>query len=448
MKNACLLGMLIYCCTLSAQQKSTAFIGIDTDIVDLDKQAYLYDSIQEELFFDGQRFIETDVIGFKTLHLGLIQIPVHIEPGDDFDFVVLNDLLLKNAYFNGNQGAVKNNYIYSKYHFLKELELKPDFKNANEAVVTARIVHVKDSMLQVAKNLALSDQFIKDEQFFWDAYQMYHSVFHGVLRAPVYSPLEVVPVSEMRVSGQDFLNEYYFDIPYYKVLGYHYHIQKLHEAIGASEKRNVLRGLENSSHIFAMLEWMESQIYHRNPQAAMYRNLLINYTDNYDILENITTVKNIHDKKPVGSLFPPVYLKDTFDDVKLYKDFGQRRVALFLYSKTDGNLLENIALWNQFCLDSKNKFAHFVTICIDNDMGTINFEDIVKDNVYGAHFAVKRSTGQALLYDIGQFVIPAVLTIESNKSISNFNTLPNMFNSNVFFDNKSAFGLLPKLGGF
>ena len=105
MKNACLLCIILFCWLLSAQKTTTAFIGIDTDINDLSAQAYLYDSVQEKLFFNGQRFIETDAIGFKTLYLGPVEIPVHIEPGDDFDFVLLNDLTLKNAYFNGNQGA-------------------------------------------------------------------------------------------------------------------------------------------------------------------------------------------------------------------------------------------------------------------------------------------------------------------------------------------------------
>lgn len=448
MKNAFFLCMVLFYCSLSAQKTTTAFIGIDTDITDLNTQSYLYDSVQEKLFFDGQRFIETDVIGFKTLHLGPVEIPVHIEPGDDFDFVLLNDLTLKNAYFNGNQGAVKNNYIFTKHSFLKELELHPDFINANEAVVSARIGVVKDSMLQVAKNLALTDQFMKDEQFFWEAYEMYHSIFHNVLRSPVYSPLEVIPVSEMRMSGQNFLNEYYADIPYYNVLGYHYYIQKLNKAIGISDKRAVLRELNYSSHIYAVLEWIESQIYYRNPQSAIYSNLLYSYTEDIDIAQNVNIVRSIHDKKPVGTMFPQVYLKDTFDDVKLYKNFGERRVALLLYGKADSKLQENFALWNQFCLNSKEQYGHFVTICIDEDAGTEKFTDIVQNKVYGAHFAVNSSTGESLLYELGQFIIPAVLTIDATNKISNFNTVPNIFNSNVFFDNENAHRLLPKLGGF
>jgi len=432
-----------------AQKRSKAIVGIVTDVETIYDDAYIFESGIEKNHFNGNAFIETESVGFKYFYISDLEIPVHIENEDDFDLVLYKDLSLEDSYYKGGQGAVKNNYVLSRHFFLKKLEAKPDFSKANKLAVVARIITVKDSMLFIANGLGLTEQFITDERFFWNTYLDYHTVFYNVLRLPVNSPLLLVPVPLDDYPAVDFLNEYYLDIPFYNILGYQYYIKELDTAESKKDKLSVLNKIRKSTHFYDVLDYMENQVYNRSPQSGIYLDLLYRDTNNLEVIDNLEEVRSYHRKNPLGKHFPAVYLRDVFDNAKLFKNFGELRTAVFLYAITDPKLSANFLLWNQFFLDTQGQYDNYITICIDADLGQGYFTDSFKENpIAGAHLAVNYSVGQPLLEEIGQFVLPTVLSIEATNEISNFNSLENIFNYSRIYNNPRANRLLPALGAY
>jgi hypothetical protein len=266
---------------------------------------------------------------------------------------------------------------------------------------------------------------------------------------PVNSPLLLVPVPLDDYPAVDFLNEYYLDIPFYNILGYQYYIKELDTAESKKDKLSVLNKIRKSSHFYDVLDYMENQVYNRSPQSGIYMDLLYRDTNNLEVIDNLEEVRSYHRKNPLGKHFPAVYLRDVFDNAKLFKNFGELRTAVFLYAITDPKLPANFLLWNQFFLDTQGQYDNYVTICIDADLGQGYFTDSFKENpIAGAHLAVNYSVGQPLLEEIGQFVLPTVLSIEATNEISNFNSLENIFNYSRIYNNPRANRLLPALGAY
>jgi len=304
-------------------------------------------------------------------------------------------------------------------------------------------------MLAIASGLALSEQFMTDERVFWDAYLDYHTTFYEVLRQPVYSPLMPLSVPLTYYPKEDFLNEYYTGIPFYNILGYQYYITKIDESPTRKEKLAVLKEIRKSSYFYPVLDWMENQIYNRSKQSGIYLSLFYSFTDNYEVLDTLAYVRGSHKKSHVGKSFPSVYFRDVFDNVKLFKSFGERKSAILLYASTDPRLQTNLLLWNQFYTTSQGQYDNYITICIDADLGTGHFTDVLKENgTAGTHLAVNYSIGEPLLQELGQFVLPAVLTVQATNTISDFNTLKNMANYGLIFYNPMAHRFLPALGAY
>ncbi|MDP5101752.1 MAG: hypothetical protein NWQ09_10520 [Nonlabens sp.] len=452
MKFYYLICLFFVSCLVTAQRTVKALVGLDSDIEGIYLNSGLgYEGMDEWLPYDGANLLESGYDGYSYYLLNNfrgVKIPVHTENGDDFDLVFDKNMELKDAYYKGDVGAIKNNYLLDRYNFVKQQELKPGFLKDNKEQLLNRITFVQDSMLVLAKGLSLSERFIKDENMYWEFYKMYLSTFYEVLKAPRQSDFYALPIGIESYPNLDYNTDMFLQFNDYASLMVQRYIRKLDDAENYDLKEAVLDELSKRSMLkFQVLSWIRKQVFLNNDMSEVYAKLhRKNSFFGKDIELAALNRKQKRFKK--SPKFPKLNVYDRFQKPVDLSGLGNESTALFLFDTGDTNGAMNITLWNKFYIENKNNYKHFIFIFLNADLNRELFENLSASNEIAGFMIGANHLGALKLFDkMGHVTLPALLTLE-NGLITDFNASRSLLLYNFKESNLNENLFFPQLGSY
>lgn len=450
MKEICFFIFLMFCCVSKGQKEVDAIVGFSSDIKDIHTQVKLaYPDFDIGISFLGDLYVPFAFKGFSYYSFNGVKIPVHVDENDDFDLVVDDGMLLKDLYFKGEAGAIKNNYLLGRYFFTKEEERKEDFFKDNKDAFTQRIDFVKDSLLSIANGLALSDQFIEDETRYWKFYKDYMLTFYDVLKNPIKHKYNVLPIEPSAYPEYEFNADYYVQYPEYRTLVYQSYVSKLHHTSSDDEKWSVFKSIKNYGSLkYDLFQWLAKQVYLKNDSYETYHKIYRKFTNwEFDpgVSINYRRSKRLSRKERE---LPTLKGFDRFGNKASFKDFNGNKVAIYIYSIRDRNLVENIQLWNIYHVLNKEEIRHFIAVCIDADLNERKFKSIMNSNqLVGFNLEMNFASGTAFLDKLNLPILPTSLTIDNN-IITGYNVVENLYITDVINNSITSDLLDPQLGKY
>lgn len=369
--------------------------------------------------------------GFQYLNWLNHKVQLHLEEEDTFNIVLGQEFDEYSFYYAGDVGAIKNNYILDRVRLLQELETDASFQKSDRVQAKLLLEEKKDSMLSIAGSLGLTDSFIADEKKYWNYYLNYHYVFHDALRNEDldFTSLELSDFPEMDYDIQ----KDHFNYRDYLKLSLAYHYLKINSLQDYDSMKDVVKDIDSRILKFSLISIWADQIYKRNSRSEEYMQLVNRFSNSPSHYRSVKNIYNKRNRLTLGDPFPFPKTTDFYDkEIDLEKARG-RTAYILLYAPEDVHIDNNFLEWNKFYLNHRDEDARFITIGLGTDRIKAVFKDVfLKSQIAGSHLSTNPREARSLLENLSIGYVPAVLKIDENGNIIDFNVNANLKKINPF----------------
>jgi hypothetical protein len=413
--------ILIGAGTCFAQSLTRSRIDIKfTNEIDEDLNLYIGDCISEmgnsiSYYNKGNAPYQ----GFSSICGLQGDISFHIEMYDEFT-IHIPDLSTNNVVtYSGKRGVEKNNYVRNRQAYLRDLENRPDFLGSSPIGFKNKINSKKDSLLSIAKSLKLSDEFLEDEELFWEYYVESFLLFYESLKTGksditkadknLFKPVSYYSREEQR------------SFPDYRRMVYAYYWPLIEKITSYDELYDLYKEADSDMTEFHILNIAKALVFNRHPNSEHYVKLIDKkhkYKSNH-IKDNYQDVLKVN--RGDTMIFPP--MENLTGETVNIQSAENTTTFYFVYNISNARVLENNFLkWKKFYEHNKSEDYRFVTIGVDvstfKDQLPRWFTDM---DIPGTHLIVDGQYSQSLMDSFGLSLLPTVIETDSADKLMNWN---------------------------